>query len=352
MIWYFLSTRPGNPILEHTSPNSIILGNNKFDCSQTHLEFGSYAQVHDVTTNAVCSRTLGSIVLTPTGSANNSYHFLSLSLQSGHVYTRGTNQAIISPVTDIALSRLENLARLEGQPLIQDSCLLVEWRPDQPIDKDEYDYDFEPTPTTAATAAAANSLDNDFAPIDTNKLTALAPTLPPLDPAPSVTTASGAPSTQPVHQPENDDNDDDDINYNNDGYTPMDDDDQVIDNAADINASNSDGTGAPMDPDSEGIGASNTDDKESGAPDTTGDPTEEIGAQPETIHEAEATEHSHSYNLHANRQPNYSHLFPNKAGQSHTQKINDRITGIMFNQMAARAGYKAFGEDARNAMQK
>ena len=33
----------------------------------------------------------------------------------------------------------------EGQPLIQQDGLLVEWHPDQDIDEDEYDADFEPT---------------------------------------------------------------------------------------------------------------------------------------------------------------------------------------------------------------
>ena len=41
---------------------------------------------------------------------------------------------------------MEALAKQEGQPLLQDSNLLVEWRPNQPFDKDdEYDDDYEPS---------------------------------------------------------------------------------------------------------------------------------------------------------------------------------------------------------------
>ena len=41
---------------------------------------------------------------------------------------------------------MEALAKREGQPLIQDSNILMEWRPNQPFDEyDEYDDDYEPS---------------------------------------------------------------------------------------------------------------------------------------------------------------------------------------------------------------
>ena len=50
------------------------------------------------------------------------------------------------PVTDIAIARVEALAKQEEQPLLQDSNLLVEWRPNQPFDEDDrYDDDYEPS---------------------------------------------------------------------------------------------------------------------------------------------------------------------------------------------------------------
>lgn len=42
-------------------------------------------------------------------------------------------------VTDTAIARVEAIALNEGQPLIQEQGLVVEWRPDQPINDAEYD---------------------------------------------------------------------------------------------------------------------------------------------------------------------------------------------------------------------
>jgi hypothetical protein len=51
-------------------------------------------------------------------------------------------------MTDNAISRVEAIAANEGQPLIQERGLVVEWRPDHPVDDDEYDRDYS-TPQTA-----------------------------------------------------------------------------------------------------------------------------------------------------------------------------------------------------------
>ena len=59
--------------------------------------------------------------------------------------TKGPGSWTEVPITDIAIAHVEALAKQEGQPLIQDSKLLVEWRPNQPFDEDdEYDDDYEP----------------------------------------------------------------------------------------------------------------------------------------------------------------------------------------------------------------
>jgi hypothetical protein len=46
------------------------------------------------------------------------------------------------PMTDTVVARVEAIACKEKQPLIQESGLVIEWRPDQPIDQDEYDRDY------------------------------------------------------------------------------------------------------------------------------------------------------------------------------------------------------------------
>ena len=69
-----------------------------------------------------------------------------MSLRTGQVLTKGPGSWTEVPITDVAIARVEALAKQEGQPLIQDSNLLVEWRPNQPFDEDdEYDEDYEPS---------------------------------------------------------------------------------------------------------------------------------------------------------------------------------------------------------------
>ena len=68
-----------------------------------------------------------------------------MSLKTGQVITKGPGSWTEVPITNIAFACVEALAKQEGQPLLQDSNLLVEWRPNQPFDKDdEYDDDYEP----------------------------------------------------------------------------------------------------------------------------------------------------------------------------------------------------------------
>ena len=72
------------------------------------------------------------------------YHFMSL--KTGQVLTKGPGSWTEVPITDIAIARVEALAKREGQPMVQDSNLLVEWRPNQPFDEDdEYDDDYKPS---------------------------------------------------------------------------------------------------------------------------------------------------------------------------------------------------------------
>ena len=64
--------RPHNPLLAHTSPDAIVVGTGKPDFNKHVLEFGSYVQTFDHTTNTSRVRILGAIVLGPTGNANGS----------------------------------------------------------------------------------------------------------------------------------------------------------------------------------------------------------------------------------------------------------------------------------------
>ena len=119
---------------------------------------------HDPT-NTLRARTLGAIALTPTGNAQGDYFFLSLA--TGHKISRHNWTAI--PMTDTAIARVEALAEEEGQPLIQASGLVVEWRHDQAVDPTIYDLDYHPDDVDDVAFDA-----NDYDAIDADELAALA----------------------------------------------------------------------------------------------------------------------------------------------------------------------------------
>jgi hypothetical protein len=124
------------------SPALLVTGATPPDFNTLSLEFGTYVQMFEDSdpTNTLHNRTLGAVSLTPTGNTQGNDSFLSLASGSCVSHHRWT----ALPMTDTAIARVEALAYQEGQPLIQDCGLVVEWRPDQPIADDEYDRDFVP----------------------------------------------------------------------------------------------------------------------------------------------------------------------------------------------------------------
>ena len=137
-----------NGIYSTMSPLTIITGAATPDYNAMRVELGTYVQVFEdhTPTNTPRSRSLGAIALCPTGNAQGDYYFLSLSTGariSRHNWT-------VLPIPDTAIARVEALALHEGRPLLQERGLVVEWRPDHPIDDSEYDVDYAP-PTDAIT---------------------------------------------------------------------------------------------------------------------------------------------------------------------------------------------------------
>lgn len=131
-----------NSVCKHTSPVSLITGQQTPNYNAMKIEFGSYAQVFEDNdpTNTNKARTLGAIALTSTGNENGDHYFMSLST-GARISRRNWTEL---PITDIAIARVEALAVAEGQPLIQERGLVVEWRPGHTIDDDEYDRDYVP----------------------------------------------------------------------------------------------------------------------------------------------------------------------------------------------------------------
>ena len=95
----------------------------------------------DITpSNTLRARSLGAIALTPTGNVQGGYFFLSLA--TGNRISRHSWTEL--PLTDTAIARVEALALHEHQPLLKDYGLVVERRPNHPIDDSEYDTDYLP----------------------------------------------------------------------------------------------------------------------------------------------------------------------------------------------------------------
>ncbi|KAI2491008.1 Reverse transcriptase (RNA-dependent DNA polymerase) [Fragilaria crotonensis] len=150
------------------SPSIIVTGTATPDYNAMRVELGTYyVQVFEDNdpSNTPRSRSLGAIALCPTGSAQGDYYVMSLatgSRISRHNWT-------VLPVPDTAIARVEVLALHEGRPLIQDRGLVIEWRPDHPIDDTEYDRDYAPStvgPTDVFDAA-------DYDPIEPDELDVL-----------------------------------------------------------------------------------------------------------------------------------------------------------------------------------
>jgi Reverse transcriptase (RNA-dependent DNA polymerase)/Zinc knuckle len=118
------------------SPNTIMTGKSNPDYNNMRVEFGSYVQIYEPTTfatNTLRSRTTGAIALTATGNAQGDYYFMSL--VSGRRLSRHEWTPV--PITDAAIERVEQIAAEENQSWVQNTGLLMEWRPEDPLDDDD-----------------------------------------------------------------------------------------------------------------------------------------------------------------------------------------------------------------------
>lgn len=146
-----------NGISDTMSPATIVTGVGTPNYQCMRIEFGTYAQVFEDNdpSNTLRARSLGAIALTPTGNAQGDFYFLSLA--TGNKLSRHAWTPL--PMTDTAIARVEAIALHKGQPLIQNSGLVVEWRPHQLIDDSEYDLDYEPPTNVVPVAFVADDYD-------------------------------------------------------------------------------------------------------------------------------------------------------------------------------------------------
>jgi Reverse transcriptase (RNA-dependent DNA polymerase) len=130
------------------SPATIVTGHPKTDYRTLHLEFGTYVQVYDGTSNDTKSRTLGAIATNPTGNSSGDYYFMSLA--TGHRIHR--RSWTVLPISDSVISRVEAIAFNEDMPLVDSDHTLTEYDPDEIVDLSAYDRTYVP-PTVPGPAS-------------------------------------------------------------------------------------------------------------------------------------------------------------------------------------------------------
>jgi hypothetical protein len=122
------------------SPATIVTGEPKTDFQTLRLEFGTYVQVYDGTSNDTKSRTLGAIALNPTGNTSGDYYFMSLAT-GARIHRRSWT---ILPISDSVISRVEAIALNEKMPPVNTDPILTEYDPDAQVDPSEYDRNYAP----------------------------------------------------------------------------------------------------------------------------------------------------------------------------------------------------------------
>jgi hypothetical protein len=122
------------------SPATIVTGTLKTDYRTLKLEFGTYVQVYDGTSNDTKSRTLGAIATNPTGNSSGDYFFMSLATGK-RIHRRAWT---VIPISDSVISRVEAIAHNENMPLVDTDALLSEYDPDEIVDADAYDRNYTP----------------------------------------------------------------------------------------------------------------------------------------------------------------------------------------------------------------
>ena len=104
------------------SPATIVLGRGKPDFSKSHIAFGSYAMVYNVTNNDMTSRTIPAIALRPSNEHGGSYFMSLLSGKKIH-----SNQWKELPIPTEVIDRVHYLAAEEQQPWLHDGVPTFEW---------------------------------------------------------------------------------------------------------------------------------------------------------------------------------------------------------------------------------
>ena len=123
-----------NGISEDLAPSTIVEGRQKLDMNKKRAEFGAYALVYTGTENNMRKRGVPAIALKASNDVGG-FYFMSLYTGKkihGYIWNE-------IPIDDDVISRVEELADKENQPLLIDDHPLFEWAPGRPIASDTFE---------------------------------------------------------------------------------------------------------------------------------------------------------------------------------------------------------------------
>ena len=110
------------------SPAAIVEGRSGIDASTRNIPFGTYCQVTLGSDNTMRQRTVAGIALRPSNTRGGWYF---MSLVTGR--RLHSNQYAELPVDDLVISRVEDLAKKQKQPLMAGGDPVFEWTPGEHI---------------------------------------------------------------------------------------------------------------------------------------------------------------------------------------------------------------------------
>lgn len=115
---------PTNGVSRTLSPSTIVLGKAPPDASRKRISFGSYAMVYIGTTNRMKARSVPGIALRESNQWGGQYF---MSLYTGKRLHSFKWQEL--PIDQDVIDRVEQLAKMEGQPIMPGNFPLFEWSP-------------------------------------------------------------------------------------------------------------------------------------------------------------------------------------------------------------------------------
>ena len=106
-VFWLNSVPQKNGLASELSPCTIVTGQKLDFKRHCRFQFGQYVQTHEEHNNSMSPRTVGALALRPTGNAQGSYYFMSLS--TGRVLNRLRGTAL--PMPDDVIDRVHRMAR-------------------------------------------------------------------------------------------------------------------------------------------------------------------------------------------------------------------------------------------------